>query len=164
MDYPVYVAAKFRHIKKQYNCQDSCPSFSNIEDFQTINKGIGIRATNNISQKTYIGCYYGKICRNNQIKNKFYTFDYEYNNLVVDGDLNCLMSYLNHSSKPNCYAVCEMHKVNEIYELHITIKTNKDIIKGEELTIDYGEDYWKNMWKKYRIKPSLKQTLITDFF
>ena len=54
------------------------------------------------------------------------------------------MSYLNHSSKPNCYAVCEMHKVNEIYELHITIKTNKDIIKGEELTIDYGEDYWKN--------------------
>jgi len=164
MDYPVFVAAKFRNIKKKFNKSDICSISPFIEDFETQDKGIGIRTTTDISKNTYIGCYYGKVCYINDIQNYIYTFDYEFNNLVVDGDLNCLMSYLNHSNKPNCNVRNELHKVNDIYELHLSIRTNKYILKGEELTIDYGKEYWQYMTKKYGIKPSMKQTLITDYF
>ena len=54
---------------------------------------------------------------------------------TIDGSMqNNLARYINHSCTPNCEA--------ETHDGHILIFATRDITEGEELTIDYGDEYF----------------------
>ena len=54
---------------------------------------------------------------------------------TVDGSTRAnIARYVNHSCEPNCEA--------EIRDEKILLYASRDIEKGEELTIDYGEEYF----------------------
>lgn len=54
---------------------------------------------------------------------------------TIDGaTLSNIARYINHSCEPNCEA--------EIRDGHILIFAARDIRQGEEISIDYGEEYF----------------------
>ncbi|HUO56269.1 MAG TPA: SET domain-containing protein-lysine N-methyltransferase [Candidatus Paceibacterota bacterium] len=56
-------------------------------------------------------------------------------NWTIDGSgMDNKARWINHSCDPNCEASIEKG--------HILINACKDIMKGEELTFDYGDDYF----------------------
>lgn len=58
-------------------------------------------------------------------------------NWVVDGrDRKHQARYINHSCAPNCYP-----EIDEAEE-HIFVYAKKNINPGEELTYDYGKEFW----------------------
>lgn len=62
--------------------------------------------------------------------------------LVLDGrGREHKARYINHSCKPNCYA-----EVNEEEE-HVKIYASRKIAAGEELSYDYGKDYFDDYIK-----------------
>ena len=55
---------------------------------------------------------------------------------VIDGSCHTNKArYINHSCKPNAQAY--------IVDREVFIHAKRRIAPGEEITIDYGEDYWK---------------------
>ncbi len=59
-------------------------------------------------------------------------------NWVIDGrGREHLARYINHSCRPNCYP-----EIDEKEE-HITIYAKRKILPGEELTYNYGKEFWK---------------------
>lgn len=60
----------------------------------------------------------------------------------IDGkDRKNLARYINHSCKPNCYP-----ELNED-ETKVFIYAKRKILAGEELTYNYGQDYFKDLIK-----------------
>ena len=57
--------------------------------------------------------------------------------------------YINHSCEPNCEA--------EIVDDHIFISALRDIAAGEELTMDYGEEYFDEFIKPVGCKCGAKK-------
>ncbi len=54
---------------------------------------------------------------------------------TIDGEASSnIARYINHACEPNAEA--------EIHDDHILISTTRDIKAGEEITIDYGEEYF----------------------
>lgn len=54
---------------------------------------------------------------------------------TIDGsDMHNIARYVNHSCEPNCEC--------EIRDGRVLIYATRDIEKGEEITIDYGEEYF----------------------
>lgn len=54
--------------------------------------------------------------------------------------------YINHACKPNAEAVIDEEKD----EVHIIAR--KKILPGEEITYDYGKDYWNEYIKKHQCR------------
>ena len=60
---------------------------------------------------------------------------------TIDGTVpGNIAGYVNHACMPNCEARMEE---GEDGQKHIMFYTLRDIFSGEELTIDYGPDYFK---------------------
>ena len=75
----------------------------------------------------------------------YYVFYYMLRGWVIDGSTNnSITSYLNHSKNPNLSTFFTFHFVDGEPELHLSFKTNQDVEIGEELFIDYGEEFWKD--------------------
>lgn len=61
---------------------------------------------------------------------------------TIDGKgRNNLARYINHSCRPNCYP-----EISED-EKHVYIYAKRAIKAGEELTYDYGKEFWKEYIK-----------------
>lgn len=61
---------------------------------------------------------------------------------TTDGkDHHHLARYINHACHPNCYPEISMG------EKHIYIYAKRNIKKGEELTYDYGKEFWNTYIK-----------------
>ncbi len=59
---------------------------------------------------------------------------------TIDGETSSnIARYINHACKPNAEA--------EIHDDHILISATRDIKAGEEITIDYGEEYFDEFIK-----------------
>jgi len=146
----------------------SCPDTECLcEVFTTPNMGRGVRTIQYLEKGTKIGCYIGRLLHKND-KNLNdtwkYNFQYPFTDFTIDGSTkDSIMSLLNHSDKPNCSSFYEIHKIGEIEEIHITFYLNKDVDIGEELFIDYGDEYWEYS-AKIGIRKDKKQKLITDYF
>lgn len=60
-------------------------------------------------------------------------------NLILDGkDRKHTARYMNHSCRPNCYA--EVDEDND----RLRIYAKRKIAVGEELTYNYGKEYWND--------------------
>ncbi len=113
-------------------------------------KEYGLYACKDIKKHTFMGEYTGIIRR---YKNKIddrnaYCFEYSIGQkktpYTIDArEKGSLIRFVNHSDTPN------LSPLSVYLEgvMHIIFRSNKDIKKDEELTYDYGPNYWKRREK-----------------
>jgi SET domain-containing protein len=136
------------------------PSSEILEIFDTVDMGKGVRAKEKLYKGQRLGCYMGEIKHNAEpSKDWRFNFAYVLKDFYIDGKDESLICYMNHSSKPNVKIIWEKHGD----EIHIVFVANQIIDEGEELFIDYGEEYW-NYARKQNIRPEGRQKLITEYF
>src|SRR3989344_6998531 len=98
--------------------------------------GRGLYAAGSIQKRDFIVEYTGvriPTLYADTLKTRYlFELDHEW---TVDGSMqNNLARYINHSCAPNCEA--------ETHDGHIFVFATRDIEAGEELTIDYGDEYF----------------------
>jgi hypothetical protein len=115
------------------------------------NVGHGVFATEDIPPGSFIGNYAGvvrpmqrKIARMSPYYFHYPTKLWSYQYHVVDAE-GCgnEMRYLNHSDQPNL----EPSYILDRGLLHLVFFTQRFVMKGEQLTFDYGQDYWREREK-----------------
>lgn len=109
--------------------------------------GYGVFAKEAILPNVFIGEYLGVIRKNDFRRYTEAQNDYLYEypivseeglNFVIDATKGNLTRFINHSYTPNLDKKFVLHK--GIY--HLIFVTNQRIEKGEQLTINYGKNYW----------------------
>jgi len=120
------------------------------EIFETQQMGKGVRTRKSLPAGTEIGCYYGNIVPSNTIsKTNYYSFYYILRGFAIDGSVNQgMMSFMNHAEEPNVSTFFKFHWIENNPEIHLTFFTNKDVEIGEELFINYGEEFWEGHIEK----------------
>ena len=104
--------------------------------------GLGLFATEPIKKGTYIAEYTGPLMTNKdcdeQRENKYW---FEVNaHWTIDGSPRSnIARYFNHSCRPNADPM--------IRDRRVRIKTIKNIEPGDEITYDYGKDYFNSYLK-----------------
>lgn len=109
---------------------------NNIVEIKRSETGLGLFATKSIPAKNRIIEYKGRLIPDEiALKSRGrYLFDLE-NGYSIDGSSRSnLARYINHSCKPNAYAIIEDER--------IWIWSKRTIEAGEEITIDYGKEYF----------------------
>ena len=98
--------------------------------------GLGGFATREIGKKELIDRYRGPIITNEQADKRDNRYMFEVNSRwTIDGSgRRNLARYFNHSCRPNAESDVKGHKV--------IIVARKKIQPGEEITYDYGKDYF----------------------
>lgn len=106
--------------------------------------GFGLFAEVDLEEGTYIGEYVGEVRPNN---NHLFLSDYLYSypildeigrNYVIDAHKGCLTRFINHSYQPNLDSPYAF--VDGFY--HMILLANRPIKKGEQLSFNYGKNYW----------------------
>ena len=110
--------------------------------------GYGVFAAKNIKKGDFIGEYFGVL---REIKSDSDNLDYAWyysldavdgKKLIVDGkNQGNELRFINHSNNPNSLRIDVLCKDNI---LHIVYIADKDIAKDKELTVSYGEEYFKS--------------------
>ncbi|MFI5334170.1 MAG: SET domain-containing protein-lysine N-methyltransferase [Chlamydiales bacterium] len=107
--------------------------------------GYGVFALHDLAPMTYVGEYTGELRKQKWWKDKsnYYCFDYtigEKTPFVIDAEKQGnLTRFINHSKDPNLEPI----SVLSGDQVHVILLTKSWIKKGEELTYDYGSNYWK---------------------
>ncbi len=103
--------------------------------------GLGLCATTPIAEDTKIIEYTGVRLKLSQVPDKPNQFLMEVGkNVYIDGSARTnLARYVNHSCDPNAYLVVERGRA--------WIRAACDIEVGEEITFDYGEDFFNEYIK-----------------
>ena len=110
-------------------------------------RGYGLFAEADFEADTFIGEYVGRV---RQIKRfhpdiNGYCMHYpsaffSYNYFVIDAkEAGNVTRFMNHSSQPNLKPLCVLDR----NLLHVVFYTTRKVSKGEELTFNYGRDYWR---------------------
>ncbi len=108
--------------------------------------GYGVYAETDLPPFTFIGEYTGTVrkrCRAD--KKNSYCFDYSIGEgkkspFIIDAEKQGnITRFINHSNTPNLEPVSVLS--NEL--MHVILLTRHWVKKGEQLTYDYGEEYWK---------------------
>lgn len=110
--------------------------------------GHGLFATSTLRKGDFILEYKGRRISTPQAdeSDSRYLFEID-KDWTIDGSLRTnIARYVNHSCKPNCEA--------DIRDDRILIYASRDIAKGEELSIDYGEEYFDEFIKPVGCKCS----------
>lgn len=98
--------------------------------------GLGLFAAENISKGSCIIEYVGRTLTKAEeyTSNSKYLFEIN-SRRTIDGSIRSnIARYVNHSCRPNVEA--------EIYKGQIFFMAYKNIKAGEELSFDYGKEYW----------------------
>lgn len=108
--------------------------------------GYGLFANEEMAKGTYIGEYTGQVRRMSRVRPDYnaYCFHYptrlwSWNYFVIDAQHEGNeLRFINHSPQPNLQPVCLFDRGL----LHLAFITNDEVKAGEQLTFDYGPDYW----------------------
>jgi len=114
--------------------------------------GYGIFAKRDLPEFTFLGEYTGLVRRRKLFKDKKNNYCFRYqigpylSRFVIDArEMGNLTRFINHSDTPNA----KPHSIVTPEGLaHIIICTNRRVTKGEELTYDYGPDFWRSRRKR----------------
>lgn len=113
-------------------------------------KEFGLFANRDFPINAFLGEYTGNIRKYKKIiddKNSYlfeYSIGYKKTHFTIDArEKGSLIRFVNHSSKPN------VSPLNVYLDdaMHLIFRTNREIKKDEELTYDYGPNYWKRREK-----------------
>jgi SET domain-containing protein len=98
--------------------------------------GLGCFATEEIPKNTLIDIYRGQLLSNEEAEKRDNRYMFEVNSRwTIDGsNRRNLARYFNHSCRPNAESDVKGHKV--------VITARRKIQPGEEITYDYGKDYF----------------------
>ncbi|MEL7431134.1 MAG: SET domain-containing protein-lysine N-methyltransferase [Chlamydiota bacterium] len=107
----------------------------------------GVFAEEGLLQNTFVGEYTGSLrkkSRKNDEKNG-YGFEYvigdrETNYTIDAKDYGNHTRFINHAQEGNCVSKLIFHEGI----MRVILVTARDIQKGEQLTYDYGAEYWEN--------------------
>lgn len=113
--------------------------------------GYGIFAESDLPKGTYVGEYTGlmrRVFRREpdinaycfQYPTKFWSLNYLVIDALPEGNLT---RFINHSDSPNTEPICLVDRGL----LHQVLVATRPIKKGEQLTFDYGVDYWQKRTK-----------------
>ena len=104
--------------------------------------GLGLVAVDQIPKGTRIIEYFGPFLPNDEVERRRGKYFFGVNSKwSVDGSpRNNIARYINHSCRPNSQA--RISKGNRIW-----IWASKDIQPGEEITYDYGDEYFEGVIK-----------------
>lgn len=110
--------------------------------------GLGLFAFEDIPKNICITEYTGRQIKGEEEYTSTSKYLFEvHTRLTIDGrDKNNIARYINHSCRPNCEPV--------IYKSRVYIFSIKNINKDDELTYDYGKDYWNEHIKPIGCKCS----------
>ena len=113
--------------------------------------GLGLYARTDIAKGDFVIEYTGKLIPNKIADDMTGTYLFELNDTwTVDAeDESNTARYINHACVPNVEAEIEE---GEDGQDHINIYALRDIHEGEELTIDYGEEYYDEFIKPHGCK------------
>lgn len=105
--------------------------------------GLGLCTEVTITKGTRIIEYTGEKITADQANERGGQYLFEINDkYTIDGkEHHNLARYINHSCRPNCYPEISAN------EKHIYIYAKRAIKAGEELTYDYGKEFWKTYIK-----------------
>lgn len=113
--------------------------------------GYGIFASENLPKNYWLGEYTGIVCKRSIFfKHNYYCMAYlrehtMFPKFCIDGqEMGNFTRLINHSYEPNC-------KLQTIYGKdlpHMGFITLKEIKKGEQITFNYGKQYWKECKKE----------------
>ena len=108
--------------------------------------GLGLFTEDSIERGKFVIEYYGIVLTRTQADEKGGKYLFEINNRkVIDGTpRHNIARYLNHSCRPNCET--------DIIKGKIYIYAKRNIKEGEELTYDYGKEYFDDFIKPYGCK------------
>lgn len=108
--------------------------------------GLGLFTNTQIKKGEFVIEYTGKVLTNKEADDKGGKYLFEVNSrITIDGSgRDNLARYINHSCKPNCEP--------RIKNKHILIYAIKGIKPGEELTYNYGKDYFNEYIKPFGCK------------
>jgi predicted PilT family ATPase len=131
-------------IKNMRRKQSKLPKqYPKIERFLTEHCGWGVRACEDIKSDVMLGEYLGEVINQEMHnsremkKRNAYVF-YIHKDRYVDAErMGNMMRFINHSCKPNALA----HLIYVKGEAKVVITTMKKIQSGEEISINYGDDY-----------------------
>lgn len=109
--------------------------------------GYGLFANENIEIGDFVGEYTGEIRRLYRLEQdhnaycfhyptRFFSWKYFIIDALYEGNE---MRYINHSDNPNLQQICLFDRGL----LHLCFLARIPIHKGTQLTLNYGEDYWK---------------------
>ena len=106
------------------------------------NTGLGLITLKPISKGTRIIEYFGPLVPNEEVEKRTGKYFFELNDkFSVDGSpRDNIARYINHSCRPNAEAIISRNE-------RIWIWAKRDIKIGEEITYDYGKDYFDNVIK-----------------
>ena len=104
--------------------------------------GLGLFANEAIPRRRFIIEYWGKVIPDEKAQDigGKYLFEVGNGKTIVGTTRKNIARYINHSCRPNCEV--------EIKAGRVYIYSRRNIKAGEELTYDYGKEYWD-----YFIKP-----------
>lgn len=109
--------------------------------------GYGLLATRKIRASEYVGEYTGVLRRSRpeDLQNRYLAQSMPYGefaDFVIDGqDEGNFMRFINHSSE--AANVQSQHVFHDL-RWHYIIRALRDLAPGEQLLLDYGQDYWRN--------------------
>lgn len=113
-------------------------------------KEFGLFAAKDLRKNTFLGEYTGNIRKYKKIiddKNSYlfeYSIGYKKSKYTIDArEKGSIIRFVNHSKNPNI----EPLSVYLDGAMHLIFRTNRFVKKDEELTYDYGSNYWKRREK-----------------
>ncbi len=108
--------------------------------------GLGLYAATPIKKDEFVMEYTGRMLTIDEANKKGGKYLFEVNSRwTIDGsDRKNTARYINHSCRPNC----EVNIVNK----KVKIKSIKNIRAGEEITYDYGKEYFDEYIKPFGCK------------
>lgn len=103
--------------------------------------GLGLFAETMILRDTFVIEYYGILCTRDEADKRGGKYLFEVSSRrVIDGSPRYNKArYLNHSCKPNCET--------DVVRGKVYIYAKRNIQPGEELTYDYGKEYFDDFIK-----------------
>lgn len=98
--------------------------------------GLGLFTLGPIAKADYIIEYWGPILSAKEVEEKGgkYLFEISKNKTIDGTHRENTARYINHSCRPNCEV--------EIKKGRVLVFAKRTIKEGEELSYDYGKDYW----------------------
>lgn len=105
--------------------------------------GLGLFADEPIRRGDFVVEYWGEVIPDDVAddRNSKYLFRVEGGKTIDGGTRKNLARYINHSCKPNCEP--------EMDGKRIFVYAKRNIKEGEELTYNYGKEYWKDYIEPY---------------
>lgn len=147
-----YLGEENRALGEQFQKEVAAGQVADVT-IQWINStiGYGVFANKNILAGSFIGEYTGLVRRLRRFHpdhnaycfhypTRLFSLKYFIIDAINDGNV---LRFVNHSDHPNLKPACLVDRGL----LHIVLFANKSILKGSELTFNYGSDYWRSRQK-----------------